>query len=263
MKLEFLKKRERNFSIVLFSFTAVLASGIFIKLTSFTVDAVKVGQYVNKVSAQSTADTNQMNSSLKASRELSEQLKQKNLFAPPTPPKMIPVNSVTGILGDEVLIDGRWYKAGDKVGDAQIVAIEPSRVKIKWDGKEQFFMPINAVVAAGPQEKGGRDNRPDRQQGNRGSTSTVTQGQNFGGFGPGGFPGFGNMSPQDMESFRQRADEMRQRFENMSDSERQQFRQQMGGRFGGGGGNRRGGGGGPGGGGPGGGPGGGGPGGGD
>jgi hypothetical protein len=228
MKLDFLKKREKDFSILLFSFSAVLVSGIFVRLTSFAVDAVKVGQLVNKVPAKSATEPNNIDSLLKASRELSDQLKKKNLFVPPPPEKKSPVNAVTGILGQEALIDGQWYKAGDKIGDAQIVAIEPARVKIRWDGNEKFFSPITSVVASGQQE-GGKD-RPDRQPaGPRGGAATVVPGQNFGPGGPGGFPGFpgfGNMSPEEMERFRQQREEMRQRFENMSEEEREQFRQQ-------------------------------------
>jgi len=30
-----------------------------------------------------------------------------------------------GIFGDEALINGKWYKAGDKVADAKILAVNP------------------------------------------------------------------------------------------------------------------------------------------
>ncbi len=57
---------------------------------------------------------------------------------------------MSGILGDEVLINGKWYKAGDKVGDAKIVAIEAAQVRIEWEGKEKIFAPISAASAPNP-----------------------------------------------------------------------------------------------------------------
>ena len=51
------------------------------------------------------------------------------------------------------LINGKWYKVGDKVGDAEIMAIEPTQVKIKWDGKEKFFAPLAAASAKEPKKE--------------------------------------------------------------------------------------------------------------
>jgi len=239
MKASFFKKREKDFSIILFSFSAVLASGIFVKLASSIVGASKAGQFVNNVAAKSAAEPNNLDILLKPSRELADQLKQKNVFVPPPPEKTSPVKAVLGILGQEAFIDGQWYKVGDKIGEAEIAAIEPARVKIKWNGNEQYFSPITAEVASDAETGRGGTGRPGGRGGPQSGTSTTVQGQPFGG--PGGFgrfggPGFGNMSVEQMESFRQQREEMRQRFENMSDAEREQFRQQMRDSFGGGGG---------------------------
>jgi hypothetical protein len=43
-----------------------------------------------------------------------EGLKKNNLFAPRAP-KQYPVHEVIGILGDQALINGRWYKVGDTI----------------------------------------------------------------------------------------------------------------------------------------------------
>jgi hypothetical protein len=85
------------------------------------------------------------------SKAIADELKKKNLFVPPKPKKH-PVSQVAGILGDEVLINGKWYKVGDKVGDAKIVAIEPTLVKIEWEGKEKVFAPISAASAPQPKK---------------------------------------------------------------------------------------------------------------
>jgi hypothetical protein len=73
------------------------------------------------------------------------------LFAPPLPKKH-PVSQVSGILGNEVLINSKWYKVGDKIGDAKIVAIESTLVKIEWEGKEKVFAPISAKSAPAPKK---------------------------------------------------------------------------------------------------------------
>jgi hypothetical protein len=86
-----------------------------------------------------------------ADKSVAANLKKKNLFLPPEPPRN-PVTEVAGILGSEALINGRWYKAGAKVGEgknaALIVAIEPTKVRVRWDGKETEFLPINASGAS-------------------------------------------------------------------------------------------------------------------
>ena len=58
-----------------------------------------------------------------------------------------------GILGREALIGDKWYKVGDSVGDAKIVAIEPTKVKVVWDGQEKEFSPIGS--SGGGDRRGG------------------------------------------------------------------------------------------------------------
>jgi hypothetical protein len=72
---------------------------------------------------------------------VAEQLKKHNLFWPPQPPRH-PVSSVLGILGDEALIGNRWYKAGDSIADAEIVCVQPTHVRIRWQGRETVLAPI-------------------------------------------------------------------------------------------------------------------------
>ena len=98
---------------------------------------------VRKVIAQSKSDPKDLERYVAKSKALAEELKKNNLFSP-TPLKQHPVKHVSGILGNEVLIDGRWYKTGDKIIDAKIVAIKPDHVKIEWNGTEKVFAPINA-----------------------------------------------------------------------------------------------------------------------
>lgn len=48
---------------------------------------------------------------------------------------------VLGILGDEALINGKWYKAGDAVADAKIVAVQPTRITIERAGEQSTLIP--------------------------------------------------------------------------------------------------------------------------
>ncbi len=98
--------------------------------------------------ARSEGDPNRLKQSLGAAKKTVDSLKQNNLFIK-APPKQNPVKQVEGILGQEALIGGKWYKVGDKVADAKIVAIAATQVEVEWDGKKTSFSPI-ASVSAGP-----------------------------------------------------------------------------------------------------------------
>jgi type II secretory pathway component PulC len=137
--------------IVLLGASAFLGIMILVKVRGFFVASAWAENVVKRAVAQSKADADDMEKYLAESKTIADELKKKNLFAPPTPKKH-PVSQVSGILGDEVLIKDKWYKVGDKVGDAKIVAIEPTQVKIEWQGKEKVFAPISAVSAAEPEK---------------------------------------------------------------------------------------------------------------
>jgi len=162
MKLDYIKhiKQKRELlSIVLFSTSVLFAVLILIKVTGFFTASAKAENLVQRGIANGQLDPKEVEKHLAESKAIADELKKNNLFAPP-PPKQHPVKQVSGIFGDEVLINGKWYKAGDKVGDAKIVAIEPTQVKIKWDGKEKVFDPFSgAVAAATPAPKQGAQKR--------------------------------------------------------------------------------------------------------
>ena len=81
--------------------------------------------------------------------KLVESLKEKNIFVPP-PPKPKPPKQCQGIFGDEVLINGKWYKAGDTVpSGAKVLAVEAASVKLEWEGKEIILAPIKAATSSG------------------------------------------------------------------------------------------------------------------
>lgn len=219
-----IKDKKETISVGLLGASAVMLVLMVIKVTGFLAAPVRAENSLNKAAALSKPDDKEAKKHLDASKAIADELKKKNLFAPP-PPKKHPVNQVLGILGSEALINGKWYKAGDSVGDAKIVAIEPTLVRIEWDGNEKNFLPIDTKGAApsGPGKPGGPGKPQVAKEGEQGRPETVQVQQEVrGGEGMGRFGG-------DIERMRA----MRERFENMSPEEREQFRAEMRERFGG------------------------------
>jgi len=212
----YLKEKKESVSIVLLWFSVALGVLILIKLGGFFVASANAKTLVEKAFAQSKPDANDMEKYFAKSKAIAAELKKKNLFAPP-PPKKHPVSQVLGILGSEALINGKWYKAGDRIGDAKIVAIEPALVRIEWDGREKVFAPIQAAGSSGP---GAKPEMARRTEGGpRAGAEMVVVGPDRrrgpGRFGEEGFRG------------------MRERWQNMSEEERNAFRERMRERFGG------------------------------
>ena len=141
MKLDYLKDKKDFVTMVLLGASAFLGIVILIKVTGFFVASPSAKRMVEKAVTQSKLDPNDVEKYFAKSKAIVDELKKKNLFVPP-PPKQKPV--VSGILGDEALIKGKWYKVGDKVGDSKIVAIEAAQVRIEWEGKEIVLAPIQA-----------------------------------------------------------------------------------------------------------------------
>ncbi|MDH4239032.1 MAG: hypothetical protein OEW48_05685 [Phycisphaerae bacterium] len=232
MKLDYLKNNHSKnnkdiFSVGLLGISAFMGVLILIKVTGFFAAPARAEDSVKRAVALSKPDPNDMEKYFAKSRAIADELKKNNLFAPPIP-KTHPVNKdqVLGILGNEALINGRWYKSGDNVGDAKIVAITPIDVTIEWDGSEQVFVPIDAKgdSPSGSRRPGGPDRPQAAKEGEQGSPEMV-QVQQEGG----GGEGMGRFEGGDMERMRA----MRERFENMSPEERRQAIAEMRERFGG------------------------------
>jgi hypothetical protein len=140
------RKRER-ITLALAAVAVLLGASAFGKVAGFYVQRGRVQGAL--ALARSERDPNSLKRSLGEAKKAAETLKQKNLFVK-TPPKEHPIKQVEGILGSEAFISGKWYKVGEKVGDAKIVAINATNVKVEWNGKETSFSPIAAVSAAPP-----------------------------------------------------------------------------------------------------------------
>jgi len=152
MKLDFLKAKKEFISIVLLVVSAFFGVLILVKVAGFYVASARAEKLIRNVVTGSEVDADGREKYFAKSKEIADKLKRRNLFAPP-PPKKHPVSQVSAILGDEVLINGKWYKVGDKVGDAKIVAIDPTLVKIEWEGKEKVFRPFDVKSTVERKEK--------------------------------------------------------------------------------------------------------------
>jgi uncharacterized membrane protein YgcG len=216
MAINILKYVKQFASYIFYASMTVFAVLILIKLTGYFVSSARAERLVTAASAFAQTNTDENRGLPAKSREIAESLKKKNLFVPAVQ-KQNPVSQVNGIFGSEALINGAWYREGDKIQDAQIVAIEPAKVKIKWQDEVRTYEPItsSSPTGGGPmQARAGGESRPTPSP----ARSTVIQGQPDRGFGR-----FGGFSEEQMAQMR----EARQRFENMSESERQQMFNQM------------------------------------
>ena len=239
MNLDTLKEKKELVSTVLLVISLLSIGLILVKVTGFFVTSARAENAVKDAIKNSKPDAKNVAAQMDKSTKVAEALKKENLFSPPAPKKN-PITVVLGILGDEALINGKWYKAGDKVADAKILAVNPTSVETEWDGKKTTFSPIDGGASSGP----GGSSRPGRSNARRASSSSkpgrpgmvVTQGSN-----PdpgGGPPGMGGMTREKMMSMSEAErdkfrSEMRANYENMSESEREAFRGQMRERFGG------------------------------
>ena len=231
MNIHYLKKNERFLPHALLGLAAVLAIMTVAKLWGYHSAVADAQSIVADAVSRGEPNEVAVKENLKGFTQIADALKKKNLFVPP-PPRRHPVSVVLGIMGSEALINGKWYKAGDKIGDARVVAIEPTQVKIEWDGKEKYFAPIASAGSSSPPERG-RPGGRDRDGDSRGPRPEMPP---MGGMGPGpGRGGFGNLSEEDRARMRERMEAMRARYESMSPEERERFREEMRGRFGGGG----------------------------
>ena len=249
MKLDYLKKKKELVSVILLGVSAFFAVLILVKVTGFFTASARAENIVKTAIAQNNADAEDMDKYFAKYKALADELKKNNLFAPP-PPKQHPIKEVLGIFGDEVLIGkDKWYKVGDKVGDAKIVAIGPTEVTIEWDGNKKTFAPIDASE---PSQPGGpRSSRAAAKssESKGGSAQMVTVGSAVR---PMDLPKvaiekmkerFKNMSGADRDKFMAVMKKSEEKFKKMSDVERAQFKYKMLEKFSGGeaGGGKRGG----------------------
>ena len=143
MRIETANHRQGDLvSFALVAASVLLGALMFAKL----VGHVRSERLLAQVRGLDRQDPNDLQVSLRKAKESADALKKSNLFVKPMP-KEHPVKQVDGILGAEVLIGDKWYKVGEKVGEATIVAVAPTNVTIEWQGRKKSFAPLSAASA--------------------------------------------------------------------------------------------------------------------
>ncbi len=147
MMPETMSHRHRDLAFFgLLAAAVLLGALVFAKVASF----VRTQRAIAQVDSLGRQDPNDLQASVRKAKESADALKKENLFVKRAP-KEHPVKQVDGILGNEVLIANKWYKVGEKIGDAEIVAVAPTEVTIAWDGQKKTFAPISGgSVSAEP-----------------------------------------------------------------------------------------------------------------
>ena len=145
MKLDRSEFKKEVIPLVLLGASVVCAVLIMVKTTSFFAATAKAEIVVKRAAAQNGSNDKELQQVVAQSCAMADDLKKANLFTPPPAPKRHPVTSVLGILGDEALIGSKWYKVGDKVQDARIVAVEATQIRVEWQGREKIFAPLQAT----------------------------------------------------------------------------------------------------------------------
>jgi len=218
--------------MALLGVSVLLGITIVVEIASFFAASAGASNLLARATMAGKPADNEMDRHLADAKSAADKLKKSNLFIP-APPKENPVKEVIGILGDEALINGKWCKVGDSIGDAKVVTVEPTQVRVAWNGQESTFAPITAAGSSSGGPAGGPAGRPTG--GPRGGPDMVAVGSPGSGGGPRAEGGF--QMPSADERTR-----MREQFANMSEEERQAFRERMQAQFGGRGGpGRRGG----------------------
>ena len=253
MTIDYLKEKKELVSVVLLCVSGVMAVSILVKVTGFFTASARAERIVTDAVAQNTEEANDINKYFTKYKMLADALKKNNLFSPPAA-KQHPVQEVTGIFGDEVIIRDKLYNVGAKVGEATIVSIESTQVTIEWDGKRTTFSPMDAKSSSQPGRSGGSRTTARGGEPGKGSAQMVTVGSE----GLRGIEGkFQNMSEAKMQAKRAEQDKeilknvqerwsslpeherkklsaIREKWPTMSEGERDKIRAGLSERYGGG-----------------------------
>jgi hypothetical protein len=156
IKLEFHRDKAKPLTRILCAVAVLLGALILLKIAGFFASTSQARVLEGQADA-AHAGGSDLKKLLAETKTAAEELKKKNLFVQATP-KQFPVSDVLGIMGHEALINGKWYKVGDTVAEAKIIAIEPTKVRIAWNGQEKEFSPIGS--GGRPDQPGSTGGRP-------------------------------------------------------------------------------------------------------
>jgi len=140
MKLDGLKDRSKVVSLALLGVSGLFAVIVVVDVVGFFVTTSQAERIISKAVDHIGITPDKAAKVFEKSKKTADELKKSNPFAPPPPKPQNPIREVE-ILGDSAFIGGKWYKVGDKVADAKILAIEPTCIKYRWQDKEFTLSP--------------------------------------------------------------------------------------------------------------------------
>lgn len=223
MTKEIIKNNVRHLPNALFVISVVFIILTVIKVSGYAGTSERITKAIDTAKSQNGHDEETVKELLGKTHEGANKLKQKNMFVPPPPKARPPV--CLGIIGDKAIINNKYYKVGDKIGPAELIAVGTKDVTIKWEDKEMKLVPFaqsnkspDGDSRPGPKPSGDNGKNPDSKS----ATTTVVnqgpeQGMRPGMDSSGGRSGFMNMSSEEREA-------MIARYRSMSPEEQSRFR---------------------------------------
>lgn len=205
MKLHSIKNSKEYISRALFAVSLVLAVLTVGKVLGFAVTSVRTKGMIEEALTKNGQDEEAVKACIAANRAAADKIKERNMFAEPKAKSKPPTCSA--ILGSKALINDKWYKVGDKVAGAKIVAIGPKDITILWEEKEKKLFPFAESAKKDSDRPASKPSKESRDRKAQEVRPMREEGE-----GPG--PGFGRRG-------------MGRLFENMSEEERREMRERM------------------------------------
>ena len=226
-----IKIKKSEVTRVLLGISVLLAVLMIGKVAAFGIMSGGIGGRIEAAMASSKPNEETVGRHLSRGRETVGKLGRKNIFAPPPPGAKAPV--CMGIIGDCAIINGKYYWAGDMIGEAKVLDVGTTDVTILWEDSEKKLVPfLVATQYSSKKPSKTAAVRPDEHRPEQSIKIEIQQPGRGGSPGFGRGPGGGSFQGMSMEKMQA----MRDKYMSMSDQEREKFRSERGGGFGGGGG---------------------------
>jgi len=148
MKFLHLKNKSEFFSLVL-----LILALLFTGLTAAELMLIAGGNNRNlpitaQMQDQIRNDKQASQRYLEQYQQAAEQLARNNNFILPVQAE--PPGDCTAIFGDEAYFGDRWIRAGDILGDAQVLDVGPTAVTLQWQGQRITRSPGVILAESGP-----------------------------------------------------------------------------------------------------------------
>ncbi len=223
MSKDFIKNNIKYLPNALFAISVVFIVLTVARVSGYASISERIARAVDTAKSQDGNNEETGKELLKKDNETANKLKKKNMFVPPPPKAKPPV--CLGIIGSSAIINNKYYKVGDKIGAAELIAIGTKDVTIKWEDKEMKLVPF----AQNNQSSGSGGKRPSSKPASKGDKSkdpskvTIVNNQpprpGMGMSPGGGRGGFMNMSSGERQA-------LMERYRNMSPEQQNRFREE-------------------------------------